>query len=517
VPLDRLAKTNWTGANESEIREELIFPVLQALGYGRSTLNPIRREVSVALTDPYLHEGRSRIRIDYIPTVLGRDLWVIEAKGARDSDPERTLHQARSYAIHPEIRVAILVVFDGESIKAYDPWSAEWTSPILEVPIKRLATDFDRLAAVLAPDAVGREIAKRQLQHAERALGSSLDPADAEAFRRAADDVVARAKAQIQANRDELEQEAREEAERSWADILRTTGVWAVAQRCNTVFVGIGQDVSDLVIAVTHRAEDRRVAEMESANKALAVLTRHNAPAAEPAIRPLWSWRFVKLAAALRLRETPGCEALADQWAREGLRDAFLNFPADPAAREAHRFQLAVAPFYARITYMKDLGDLDELAAKANRGRSAEHQIRWPITADVFRRMIIDGSIRLVQDETPWTEETFRELADAAERIASALPRPEGPVPTMWEDPLFEDWAKVEPFRDCTLVTCMQGGAEDLLAGDAEIMAALEGLAASPQDTRSPGRARAVLDRIRETDGVRTPPAWWQVTEDTDS
>ena len=173
MPLDRLAKTNWTGANESEIREELIFPVLQALGYGRSTLNPIRREVSVALTDPYLHEGRSRIRIDYIPTVLGRDLWVIEAKGARDSDPERTLHQARSYAIHPEIRVAILVVFDGESIKAYDPWSAEWTSPILEVPIKRLATDFDRLAAVLAPDAVGREIAKRQLQHAERALGSS--------------------------------------------------------------------------------------------------------------------------------------------------------------------------------------------------------------------------------------------------------------------------------------------------------------------------------------------------------
>src|SRR4051794_20353154 len=129
--LSRLARTDWRGANEQTLREELIFPVLEELGYGQATLNPIRREVSYRLQDPYLFEGRERVRVDYLPTVLGRELWVMEAKGADDPHPERTLRQARSYAVHPEIRAPLLAVFDEKGIRVHDPWRMEWETPIV--------------------------------------------------------------------------------------------------------------------------------------------------------------------------------------------------------------------------------------------------------------------------------------------------------------------------------------------------------------------------------------------------
>lgn len=514
--LERLATTDWTGANESEIREELIFPVLRALGYGRSTLNPIKREVSVALTDPYLHEGHSRIRIDYLPTVLGRELWVIEAKGALDKNPKHTLHQARSYAIHPEIGVALMVVFDGQAIKIHDPWTATWTTPVLEVPITRLAEDFQKLRDLLGPEEIGRTIRRRQLQHMERALGAGLDLNDIDALRREVDDMAARAREQIQENRNQLQQHVREEADRGWKDALRTTGVWAVAQHCNTVFVGVGGDAIDLAVAVTHRPVPERVFEMGRADDALAAVTRQRVPDAAPAVRPLWYWRHVKLASALQLRGAEGCEELATQWAREGLRDALLNFPDDPVAREAHRFQLAVAPFYASVTFMKDIARLDEWVTKINENRSIEQQIRSPVSERFFRRAIIDGSIRHVLEDTPWTVDAFARLADAAERVAGALPRPEAPEATMWDDPLFEDWKKVEPFRDCTLVSCMEGGAEDLIAADRELLAALKALAANQDGTRTSGRASAVLARVEATGGKRTPPQWWDAANNSE-
>src|SRR5437868_4948471 len=150
--LARLGQTNWAGANEQTLREELIFPVLDELGYGQSTLNPIRREPSYQLVDPYLFEGRHRVRIDYLPTVLGRELWVLEAKGSDDKDPYRTLRQARSYAVHPEIRAPLLAVFDDTAIRVYDPWRLEWETPITDVPVAELASRFDELHSALSPD-----------------------------------------------------------------------------------------------------------------------------------------------------------------------------------------------------------------------------------------------------------------------------------------------------------------------------------------------------------------------------
>jgi hypothetical protein len=76
----------------------------------------------------------------------------------------------------------------------------------------------------------------------------------------------------------------------------------------------------------------------------------------------------------------------------------------------------------------------------------------------------------------------------------------------MWEDPLFEDWKNVEPFRDCALVACIEGGAEDLIAGEPELLTALEALAANQDGTRTPGRAGAVLACVNKTGGERTPP-----------
>ena len=512
--LARLAQTDWSGANEQTLREELIFPILDELGYGQATLNPIRREVSCRLQDPYLFEGRERVRVDYLPTVLGRELWVMEAKGSDDTHPERTLRQARSYAVHPEIRAPLLAVFDAEAVRVLDPWGMEWETPIVDVPIHELDARFDEIHAALSPDGVARLVRRQQAQHVERALSASLDLTQVGAARTEFDELFARAEQAVQENRQRLEAEVREEVEAGWEQVVRSTGVWAVAQHNNTVWVGVGKDGQDLIAAVRARPREAREAEMDSAEGALAAQTQMFARDAAPAARPLWFWRFLRVAAGLQLRGLPGCEARAGEWVRQGLRDALLDFPDDAASREAHRVELAFAPLVARFSYMPEIVDFDAIAAKINEDRSPEDQIRIPMGADLFRRILVDNSVRRILATTPWGENDFRELADAAEAMLTAFPRPPAaPQPTMWHDPLFEDWAAVEPFCDCTLVTLAQGGAEDVLCGDPDLLDGLKELSARTE-TRTGRGAQTVLDRLEQTGPKATPPSWWLTIDD---
>jgi hypothetical protein len=513
--LARIGQTDWSGANESTLREELLFPVLEELGYGQSTLNPIRREVSYQLQDPYLHEGRSRLRVDYLPTVLGRELWVLEAKGADDPHPERTLHQARSYAVHPEIRVPLLAVFDDRAVRVHDPWAMDWETPIVEVPVVELALRFDELYVVLSPNGVTRVVRRRQAQYVETALSASLDLRELDAARAEFDELFQRAEADMQSRRGDLEERVRAELAQGWSGILQSpVGVWAVTQHNNSVWVGVGQDVSDLVTAVRATPPNMREAEMRRSEDALAAQIRiHNADA-QPASRPLWRWRYVRLAGALRLRRLAGCEQLADKWARIGLRDALLNFPDDAVARQAHRLEVAFAPVAARITHTRELVDYDAIVEAVNARRDPEESIRFPLSSDLFRRLAVNGSTMKILATTAWNEHAMSEMADAAEKLLAVYPRPDWvPAPDMWSDPLLEDWGAVEPLCDCTLVALMQGGAEDLLQADEQLMSGLVELS-TRTETRTGMRAQAVLERVENSDGVAQPPSWWLSLEE---
>jgi hypothetical protein len=83
----------------------------------------------------------------------------------------------------------------------------------------------------------------------------------------------------------------------------------------------------------------------------------------------------------------------------------------------------------------------------------------------------------------------------------------------MWSDPLLVDWGAVEPLCDCTLVALMQGGAEDLLQADEQLMSGLVELS-TRTETRTGMRAQAVLERVENSDGVAQPPSWWLSLEE---
>ncbi len=92
---------------EDSVREELIAPMLKALGYTAGLPNQITR--SPSLVHPYVYIGTRKYPINIIPDyVLRRDgeaFAVIDAKAPPEEIHKgKNVEQAYSYAIHKEVR-----------------------------------------------------------------------------------------------------------------------------------------------------------------------------------------------------------------------------------------------------------------------------------------------------------------------------------------------------------------------------------------------------------------------------
>ncbi len=107
---------------ETDVREEIIAPLLRHLGYRSGTANNVVREQHLTYSqlslgrkkssDPYL-----RGKADYICEAGGRVRWVIEAQAPGESLNSAIEEQAWSYAVHPEIRAVYFVVSNGHQFK----------------------------------------------------------------------------------------------------------------------------------------------------------------------------------------------------------------------------------------------------------------------------------------------------------------------------------------------------------------------------------------------------------------
>jgi hypothetical protein len=69
--LHALARYRFEGKSEQAVREEWIRPLLVHLGYGIETLNEVQYETALPLAAPFRRIGRTRVKVDYVPTVLG--------------------------------------------------------------------------------------------------------------------------------------------------------------------------------------------------------------------------------------------------------------------------------------------------------------------------------------------------------------------------------------------------------------------------------------------------------------
>ncbi len=139
---------------EDSVREEIIVPILAALGYGPS--KPYRIVRSKKLLHPFVSIGTATKKIylvpDYLFEVNDQYAWLLEAK-APHVDIYRTEHveQAYSYAIHSEIRVPFFALCNGREFVLYHVSKPE---PILRFEMRQLPAYWDELLKFLSPENV---------------------------------------------------------------------------------------------------------------------------------------------------------------------------------------------------------------------------------------------------------------------------------------------------------------------------------------------------------------------------
>jgi hypothetical protein len=364
VLLERLATYDFRGKNETAVREQWIYPLLDLLGYGAHTLDDVLFEERLALRQPLQRLIGSRtLKVDYRPTVLGKHLWLVEAKAPakdeRQADSDRNLGQAWTYATHPEVNVPLIVLANGQRIRVHDVSGVDWERPILDLTQSDLLTRFDELVAVLGPRVVAEKVRQRQFVYLKAALEAELDPAVCDSVvaqvRRLAED----AKPVILENQRRIRQHQSKLDEAKGRQILAGAGSWAVAQEHNIPLGFSLNDVSRAAQVVLDREPDQRAAQLEMYVQA----TRFSG-ADKSTWRPFWSVRALRLWVALRVRREEGCQDAANEIIGTALPEHLGAFATDPLLQAFHRWEQVVAPAVLRSLVLKQHDALLETERK---------------------------------------------------------------------------------------------------------------------------------------------------------
>ncbi len=136
---------------EDSVREELIVPLLKALGYNASGPNKITR--SKPLTHPYVHIGTKKHKVNIIPDYLLRvgdeHNWILDAKApGEDILKGKNPEQAFSYAIHPEVRAFRYALCNGRQISIFD---VSKVKPLLVLSLEDITEKFKEVERLLNP------------------------------------------------------------------------------------------------------------------------------------------------------------------------------------------------------------------------------------------------------------------------------------------------------------------------------------------------------------------------------
>lgn len=155
---------------EDSVREELILPLIQKLGYQGTQI--VR---SKTLKHPFLKIGSKKRAVNLVPDYLfkvdGNFAWVLDAK-APDEDIKSggNLEQIYSYAIHPEIRTKFFALCNGREFILFRQDSAEPEKAALYFELRDIDRYWDELERLLGTNAfqTGKAfqyIAKQNIQN----------------------------------------------------------------------------------------------------------------------------------------------------------------------------------------------------------------------------------------------------------------------------------------------------------------------------------------------------------------
>ena len=136
---------------EDAVREELIVPILNRLGYSATGEHRILR--SKPLVHPFVYIGTKQFKVniipDYLLSVAGSIKWVLDAKTpAEDILSGKHVEQAYSYAIHKDVRVSVYGLCNGHTLAVFHISHVE---PILNVPLMEIDARWEEVNRVLCP------------------------------------------------------------------------------------------------------------------------------------------------------------------------------------------------------------------------------------------------------------------------------------------------------------------------------------------------------------------------------
>jgi hypothetical protein len=469
--LQRIAATDWTDVTEPTVCSQLIMPVLTLLGYGQHTLHKVAEQKTYKLSDPTVMKGSRRVKLDYEPRVYEEGLWVMEAKGTDAQVSPKTLGQVRDYAIHPEVRAALMVTVDRAGFRIFDPWDEYWDTPLLSVTADEVPARIEEIRAVLGVDRVANFVRRRHLDHLRRALSASLEFGvllDAEReFRELLED----ARKSIDAKRMAIYKKVREDAEELHERVLVSGGAWGVAQHHNSAWADSRTSMRDLERAVLAQEERQRPTQMMQVRRAIEAVLEKKCPEGAPLYRPLWWLNIVVLAGCLGLRGKPGCEPYAEEMARQAIRDALLGFPDDEVAAASWRLQRVYIPLRARVISQ---GPLEELSTRVRSGMGAEAKIRWRLDPTWFlmHEVTFDAIAKLGSIE-PWSAPAIEREILAARMQFEELPDPEGDWVGPLGDPWLFSWSYVDHLQMIGLAALEEDPRGDDLLDEAEVRATI--------------------------------------------
>lgn len=464
---ERLRATDWSDLPEPTICSQLIMPVLVLLGYGEHTLHKVKEQQSYTLHDPTVSKGSRRVKLDYQPRVYEEGLWVMEAKGSNARVSGKTLGQVRDYAIHPEIRAALMVTVDAAGFRVFDPWDLHWDEPMLAVGLNEVVDRLDDLRAVLGADRVADIVRRRHLDHLRRALSASLEFGVLVETEQEFAELIRETRADIDGRRRALHRKAMQDAEELHERVLRQSGVWGVAQNHNSPWIGSVRASRDFSHAVLYQDERQRPTQILQFRPAVAAVYRDRCPEGAELFRPLWWLHVVVLGGCLELCGQPGCEPYATDVARQAIRDVLLGFPDDPAAAAAWKLQRDLIPVVARIAA---LGPLEEFSRKTRETLSAENRIRYRFDPSwFFMHSVRSSAIDVLAKINPWTPEEINKQAAEVVAALERLPIPDREWAGPAGDPWLDSWKRLDPLLMCGLSVLSEHPAGDELLAEAEL------------------------------------------------
>lgn len=449
-----LADYPFEGRNEAEIRGDWIEPLLRLLGYGLGTRNDILRERTLRLAEATRMIGSSRIEIDFIPTVYGEQLWIIEAKRPQTGEDlfsTEHLGQAWSYATDPRIAVPLMCLCDGTRLGVYDLTRSDWDTPVFDRPKAKLPEFFGQLFELLGAPRIADRIRRDQLRHLRSALMAQIDSKPLDPTLKEVEEIVAEARPIVNERRRQVYKETRERIERGGTKAMDAAGIWGLAGHLNGPMWSTLNDIYHGVRLIREKESILRIREFEDFER-VGIKTEGEEPR-------IWFWlSLARMGCAILLSEDEGCGEICRVAADKAAHDHAKKFPDDDLKAASYELQRVLGPLGWRLAANQKPA-IDKAAAEVANSLEAEEWLRLDAEFGLtgvagYKFQALIGPRAMLGRIEPWDVPTVKLASKVARAMLEVLPKPPGmkelqPIGDPWQ----ESWLRGDPLRDASAAT----------------------------------------------------------------